>query len=369
MSLLLLDPVGGDGWGGVERWMTDLGRGLVARGHRVCAAGKPDSIWTRRAAEAGFPACAVPLRSDFGPRQAMTLARFMRREGVDVVATKLHRGIRAAGFAARFAGRPPVVAIMGLVETSPKLRHRWTYRLFLDRVITLTEQMAAQIAEVGGFDRSRVAVIPQGIRVEAFDVPPGTREAARAELGLEPNAPVAVGIGRLHEQKRYDLMLDAFSRVVADAPSARLLIVGTGALEESIRAARRRLGLDERVHLLGFRSDVPRILAAADVLVMSSDDEGVPVVALEAMAAGRPVVATRVGSMEAAVEQGRTGVLVARGDPAALADALRAVLLSRDRGAAMGAAARARVVERFRVEQCVADTERFLLSILPAARA
>jgi glycosyltransferase involved in cell wall biosynthesis len=311
----------------------------------------------------------VPLRSDFGPGQARTLARFMRGHSVDVVATKLHRGIRASGFAARFAGRPPVVAIMGLVETSPGLRYRLTYRLFLDRVITLTEKMAAEIADRGGFDRSRVAVIPQGIRVEAFDVPPGTREATRAELGIDADAPVAVGIGRLHEQKRYDVMLDAFARIVAEAPTARLLIVGTGSLEGEILAERTRRNLEKHVSLLGFRSDVPRILAAADVLVMSSDDEGVPVVALEAMAAGRPVVATRVGSMEAAVEPGRTGVLVERGDPAALADALRSVLLSKDRGAAMGAAARARVVERFRIEQCVADTEKFLLSIRRRRRA
>jgi glycosyltransferase involved in cell wall biosynthesis len=363
MSVLFLDPVGGDGWGGVERWMIDLGRGLVARGHRVCAAGKPDSVWTRRAEGAGFPTCAVALRSDFAPEQTRTLARFMRGHGVDVVATKLHRGIRAAGFAARFAGRPPVVAIMGLVETTRGLRYRLTYRMFLDRVITLTDEMAAEIADRGGFDRSRVAVVPQGIRVEAFDVPAGTRAAVRAELGVDADAPVAVGIGRLHEQKRYDLMLDAFARVVAAAPSARLWIVGTGSLEDEIVAERARRGLDAHVKLLGFRADVPRILAAADVLVMSSDDEGVPVVALEAMAAGRPVVATRVGSIDAAVAPGVTGVLVEKGDPAALADAMRSVLLSKDRGSAMGSAARARVVERFRIEKCVADTEKFLLSI------
>ncbi len=362
LSVLLLDPVD-SGWGGVERWLMDVALGLAARGHRVSFAGRPDSVWMRAAAETGLPACAVPLRTDFSPSQVARLASFLRANEVDVVATKLHRGIRAAGIAAKFAGRPPVVAFMGLVETRRGLRYRLTYRLFLDRVVTLTERMRAEIARIGGFDASRVEIIPQGIRVEAFDVAPGTREAVRAELGVEPDAPVALGIGRLHLQKRFDLMLDAFARIVRDAPSARLFIVGTGRLEGDILAHRARLGLERNVTMLGFRRDVPRLFAAADALVMSSDDEGVPVVALEAMAARRPVVATRVGSIEAAVESGRTGVLVEKGDVAGLADALRKVILSPDRGAAMGAAARARVVERFTIERCVAETERLFLSI------
>jgi glycosyltransferase involved in cell wall biosynthesis len=368
MSVLFLDPVGGDGWGGVETWLMDVALGLAARGHDVCAAGRPGSMWTKRAGEAGFPVLEIAMRSDFAPGQAAALSRYMRERKVDVVATKLDRGIRIAGFAARFAGRPPVVAFMGLVETTPGLRHRLTYRMFLDRVVTLTDRMATEIASRGGFDRSRVAVIPQGIRVDDYLPEPGAREAVRAELGIDAAAPVAIGIGRLHRQKRFDVMLDAFARVAAAAPSARLLIAGTGSLEGEIAAERARRGLEANVLMLGFRRDTRRLLAAADVLVMSSDDEGVPVVALEAMAAGRPVVATRVGSMDAAVESGRTGVLVEKGDPAALGEAIRSVLLAPDRGAAMGAAARAHVVERFRVEKCVVDTERLFQSIRRSRR-
>src|SRR6185436_18403697 len=135
LSLLLLDPVGGEGWGGVERWLFDLATGLRDRGHRVAMAGRPGSRWIRRATEAGFPVCEVALRGDFHLRQAWNLSRFMRREAVDVVVTKLHRGIRVSGFAATFAGRPPVVALMGLVEARRGLRYRLTYRLFLDRVV------------------------------------------------------------------------------------------------------------------------------------------------------------------------------------------------------------------------------------------
>jgi len=368
MSLLVLDPVGGEGWGGVERWLWDVSTGLRDRGHLVTMAGRPGSAFTRRAEEGDFPVCEVPLRGDFHLRQTWRLARFMRLHGVDVVATKLHRGMRVAGFAGLLAGRPPVVAFMGLVETRAGLRYRLTYDLFLDRVVTLSETMRAQIAAIGRLDPARVAIIPQGIRTEVFAVPPGTREAARAELGLAPNAPVALGIGRLHLQKRFDLLLAAFAEVVRELPDARLVIAGEGRLRADIERHRTRLGLEASVSLLGFRRDAPRLMAAADVLVMSSDDEGIPVVALEAMAAGRPVVATRVGSMEAAVVDGTTGLVVEKGDVKGLANAMRTVLGAPDRGAAMGAAGRERAVARFHVERCLAETERFLLSLRREAR-
>ena len=126
--VLVLDPVGAEGWGGVERWLWDLALGLRERGHRVCVAGRPGSRWMRRSADAGFALCEVPLRGDFRLDQAYRLSRFMLKEGVDVVATKLHKGIRVSGFAAKFAGHPPVVSFMGLVETRPGLRYRQRLR-------------------------------------------------------------------------------------------------------------------------------------------------------------------------------------------------------------------------------------------------
>jgi glycosyltransferase involved in cell wall biosynthesis len=130
-----------------------------------------------------------------------------------------------------------------------------------------------------------------------------------------------------------------------------------------VEEQRKSLGLERSVELIGFRTDVARIMAAADCLVMSSDDEGVPVVALEAMAAGRPVVSTEVGSIAAAVLHGRTGFLVPKGDVAALADALVSVLGAPDRRRDLGEAGRARVCERFPVQRCVEETERLLLGL------
>ncbi len=295
LSLLLLNPMGSDGWGGVERWLMDVALGLRERGHHITSTGRPGSVWLQRCDDAGFPTVAVPLRADFHLGQARKLSRFMLEHGVDVVATKLHRGIRVAGFAAKLAGAPPVTAFMGLVETRPGLRYRLTYDLFLDGVVTLSERMRAEIVERGALDPSSVKAIPYGVRPEKY-APSETRRAEmRTTLGLPADAPMALAIGRLNDQKRFDLLLECFRDVRRAVPDAQLVIAGTGKLLPRLQDLRARLGLEQCAHLIGFRRDVAGLLSACDSLVMSSDIEGLPMVVLETMASARPVVATDVG--------------------------------------------------------------------------
>lgn len=363
LTLLVVNPMGGEGWGGVERWLADLADGLRDCGHAVHTAGRPGSRWMARMGEKGFPGLEVPLRSDFHLGQARKLSRYMVEHGVDVVATKLHRGIRAAGFAAKLAGAPPVVAFMGLVETRPGLRYRLTYELFLDRVVTLSERMREEIVRRGELDPDIVAAIPYGVRPERYVAEPGMREEVRRELGIEDDAPVALGLGRLNEQKRFDLLIESFRLVRQQAPGARLVIAGTGKLQPELQLHARRLGVDDAVVLAGFRRDVVRLLAACDTLVLSSDDEGLPMVVLEAMAASRPVVTTRVGSVDAQVEDGRTGLIVPRRDVPAIAGALCRVLLNPDEARAMGQAGRRRVESQFPLSRCVERTARYLTEV------
>ncbi len=363
LSVLIVNPMGGDGWGGVERWLMDVSRGLRDRGHRICSAGRPGSAWLARCESHGIPTLAVPLRADFNLRQARQISRFIGEQGVDVVATKLHRGIRAAGFAAKLSGAPPVVAFMGLVETREGLRYRLTYELFLDGVVTLSDAMRTEIIERGALDPASVHAIPYGVVPDRYVLPDAERVAAREELGIPLDAPLAVAIGRLNTQKRFDLLLETWRSVRQRVPTAHLVIAGTGKLGPQLVAQRDRLGLGSSAHLIGFRRDVPRLLAASDTLVMSSDNEGLPMVILETMAAGKPVVTTLVGSIAEQVVDGETGTLVPKGDTAALADALTSMLGDLDRAREMGRAARERVCRLFPLDLCVRRTEAYLSSL------
>lgn len=358
-TVLILNPMGEDGWGGVERWFMDLALGLRARGTRVLSVGRPGSRWTTRCLEEGIETRTTPMRGAFPLGEARAVAFWMQEQGVDVVCTKLHKGIRLAGLAARFAGHRPLVAFMGLVEVERGWRHRLAYRLLLHRILTLTEGMRRDILAVGsGVPPDHVAAIPFGVLPSNYEAP--ADPAVRESLGAAPGERLLVAAGRLHNQKRFDVLLEAFA---ATGGRARLAVVGTGALLPDLREKARAAGVADRVRFAGFRPDIREVLAAADLFVQSSDDEGLPIVVMEAMASARAVVATDVGSLRELVVDGETGLLVPRRDPAALAAAMGALLGDDGRRRAMGEAGRTRIRERFPLERFVADTEAYLRKV------
>jgi glycosyltransferase involved in cell wall biosynthesis len=183
----------------------------------------------------------------------------------------------------------------------------------------------------------RVTVIPNGVA----SWPEQDGIAVRDELGLEPDARVLVQTAVLRAQKAVDVMLEAVAILHRSEPSVRLLVIGQGD-PGPLRELAGRLEIGHAVMFLGHRGDVPAVLAAADVGVLSSDFEGSPLAVLEYMAAGLPVVATDVGGVPSMVRRGETGLLVPRRDPAALAAAIRDVLADPDRMRTMGEQGRAR---------------------------
>lgn len=196
------------------------------------------------------------------------------------------------------------------------------------------------------YGRAPRHTIPNGIPVAAYAERPGTREEVRRGLAIPLDAPVFICVGRLDPQKNHEALLRAFFTV--PSRDAHLLVVGSGALRAGLERLAVELGVAERVHFLGVRSDVPRLLSAADVFVLASSWEGNPLAVMEAMAARKPVVATAVGCVPELVPE-PAGELVPPGDERVLASAMarfaRDPLLAREKGAAAERIARDRFDE------------------------
>jgi glycosyltransferase involved in cell wall biosynthesis len=176
-------------------------------------------------------------------------------------------------------------------------------------------------------------------------------------LGLDAEDKVVVIVARLYPEKNHRLLLDAFARAVAEVPRAKLLVVGEGIEQESIERRIEELGIGQQVKLLGVRRDIPTILATADVFVLCSDREGLPIAVLEAMASSLPVIATKVGDLPLVVRDKQTGILVEPSNVRELARSLMKLLSNREYSTSLGAAGRALVQREYSLEQMVRQHE------------
>ncbi|MGY1739531.1 MULTISPECIES: glycosyltransferase family 4 protein [unclassified Blastococcus] len=338
---------------GAEAFAVTLHERLVARGHRghVAALVRGDHP----------PELDVPALGR-RPLGVAPLARVRRAaRGVDVVVAHGSRTLPASVLALAGTRVPVVYVNIGdplFWANTPSRRAR--VRLMLARVravAALSEASRTVLVERFGLAPEAVRVIPNGRR--AADFPPADdarRRAARAELGLHPDRDVVLFLGALSPEKRPDVAIDAVARLDG---GTGLLVCGDGPLrEEAERQAATALG--DRAAFLGTRSDVSRVLAAADVLVVPSDSEGLPGVLIEAGMAGLPVVASDVGFVREVVLDGVSGFLVPPGDPAATA---AAVECARARREALGAAGRRYCLDRFEMEKVVDAWESLLSDV------
>lgn len=280
------------------------------------------------------------------------LTRFLLRGRYDIVHTHTAKAATLGRIAARMAGVPMVVhTVHGWVFTAEHpASHSWAY-LQLERMLAPLCNALVVVAEndrdeglaLGVGRRSQYVLIRSGIELDGYRDVSLSRAEARRRIGLPEDAFVVGTVGRLSPPKCPEVAVAAFRRVAGELPQAHLVVVGDGRQRGEVEAEVRRLGLADRVHMLGLRQDVPQLLRAFDAYLLTSSHEGLPRTLPQAMAAGLPIVATRVGGVPNAVVDGQTGWLADAGDAEALAERLLRLAAAPGRAAQMGEAGRAKV--------------------------
>jgi glycosyltransferase involved in cell wall biosynthesis len=303
------------------------------------------------------------------PSLVWRLRRQLRRGGYQVLHTHLFGAHLHGSLAALGLGDLRSVMTLHSVREDNQWQ-RWAYGSLLpraDRVVACSAEVAAVMgsryaASVDG----RLRTIPNGIDAARFGVLSKAR--ARSDLELEGSSAVIVAIGRLSEPKGYPVLVKAMPLLLARIPAAMLLIAGEGPLRPHLESLVASLGIGAHVRFLGLRRDVPRILAAGDVFALSSLWEGLPMVLLEAMAAGLPCVATRVGGVPEAIRDREEGLLVPPGDAEALAESLISCLEDRDLATRLTTRAKARVDRDFSARRMADEYASLYEELIAASR-
>jgi glycosyltransferase involved in cell wall biosynthesis len=274
----------------------------------------------------GFAVEVLGRRPGLDWRCGLKLARLLRRERVDLVHAHQYTPF-FYGIAARLLTRRPPVLFTEHgrhFPDYPRRKRMIVNRLLIegrDRIVGVGEAVRQALIHNEGISASRVGVIYNGIDVDRFPAR-GDQEAIRRELGLAATDLVVLQVARLDYLKDHATAVRTIQRVAARRPDARLVLVGDGPEREAISGLVNQLGLSEHVLFLGLRSDIPRLLRAADLLLLTSISEGIPLTLIEGMAAGLPVVSTDVGGTSEVVVAEETGLLAPAKDDDALARAV-----------------------------------------------
>jgi glycosyltransferase involved in cell wall biosynthesis len=341
-----------DGPGGAERVVAHLARQLRAAGSRVVLVVPQDGEGWLAAQLAEVDVTIEPFHLDrpLSPGAVRRLAGILRRHHVALAHSHEFTMAVYGAFAARLAGARHVITMHGGRYYAERWRRRLALRAgaALSRgLVAVSRPLADDLATQLALPKERVTVIPNGVPWD----PPAT-PTLRRELGLGAGDRLVVAVGNLYPVKGHRWLLDAVDRVRRVHPTVHVAIAGRGAEAPALVEQARRLGLAERVHLLGLRGDVPNLLLSADVFVHPSLSEGLPLAVLEAMWAGRPIVATRVGELPTALAGG-AGLLVPPADAEALARAISGVLGDAGLAAGLGRRATARARADYGVETMV----------------
>jgi glycosyltransferase involved in cell wall biosynthesis len=232
------------------------------------------------------------------------------------------------------------------------------------RLLAVSERVRHELLALGIGRPDRFDVLPLGLNLDGFLDAEAWRGEFRRELGFTEGEILVGIVARLVLIKAHEIFLYAAAAIARRLPPSRFVVVGDGERRAHLEALARRLELGHRVRFVGWRGDLPRVYADLDAVVLTSRNEGSPTSLIEAMAAARPVVATRVGGVPDLVEDGQHGLLVPADDVTALAQAVEEVLTSPDRGRRMGEAGRKRVYPAFTAQRLIADLDRLYTELL-----
>ena len=286
----------------------------------------------------GVPVTLLQRRMGVDVGYPFRLARHIRRRSVDVVHAHNNTALFYGAAAALACGGRRVV-FTAHDRKLPRLPGRLLQRglgRVTTRAVAVSEAGRNRLLGLEGFRPSAVRVIRNGADERQFEGLP-SRQESRAVLGIAADAEVVGTVARMYPEKNLPLLVRAFARVAAERRRAVLVVAGDGPDRPACERLARELGVEGRIHFLGTRSDVARILSSLDVFVLSSRTEGLPVAVVEAMAAECPVVATDVGAVRELVRDGHNGWLVPSGGEVALADRVLWLLTRPEDARAMGA--------------------------------
>ena len=344
------------GPGGAERVISNLSASLdPARYRAILCLFRPG--WIQEHTEnRGVRTYVIPTQGMFDWRWVLRVKRLLKDEHVDLIHAHEFDANVQGTFVAALSGVPLVATVHGKNYFWEKLRRRLAYQ-WVSRnatMVAVSENLKQFIVEKVGVDSGHVKVVYNGVDLLPH-CGPDDIDQCRKELDLPTSDQIVGVVGNLYPVKGHQYLIAAIPAVLAKCPNTTFIFAGRGQLEGELKEQAHQLGVAQKVRFLGLRQDIPRILAVLHAFVLPSLSEGLSMAILEAMVAGKPVIATDVGGNPELVEDSETGYLVPSQNSQALADRLISLLMNRDRALQFGKVGQLRAQGQFSLRTMVRE--------------
>ncbi|MFP6664238.1 MAG: glycosyltransferase [Deltaproteobacteria bacterium] len=316
--------------------------------------------------ELGVPVFTIEKNHKLDAGILLRLAELLRRERIDILQTYLWTANAWGRVAGRMAGVPIILASERNVDIWEQKYKRVIGRYLAhstDRIIANSEAVRRYLLERGGLSPAKVTTIYNGVDFARFHTGTDPMQRRR-ELGVPDDALLAGVVARVEPAKDHDTLLHALALVRDRTENLHLAVVGDGTQKERLMRLAHELGIGERVHFTGFRTDAAEWIASFDFTVLSSVKEGLSNTVIESMAAGKPVIATAVGGNPEVIVEDETGYLLPPRDPARFGEAIARLVAQKHRIPELGAASKNRVESLFSVGKMVDNTTKLYLDLL-----
>jgi len=356
MRILFVRIIGRNKFGGGERWVVNAASGLQGIGHHVIVAGKSNSLLLREAGTRGLQTLSFNIKWPLRLFQAMWLARYLRKEKIDVVVCK-SRELMVVGLAARWGGKPVVIRRAGSPPRGNSLKMKLRARWFADGIITNTATIKDVYDRLGLTEKDFVKVIYNGLTPD--------EQAPAFDFSKQfPGKTIVLSVGRLVKEKGYFYLVDALQELKEQSPELLFYVIGDGKDKQSLQQFAHEKGVEHMIYLAGYVHNPAAYFKGCDLFVHPSLFEGMPNAPMEAMAYGKPVIMTRVDGAEELSQGGKFAKLIPPADPQAIAQAVKHALQNREQMQAIAREARSYVLEKFGMAAMAKALEQYMLDRL-----
>ncbi len=347
--------------GGIGRYVTNLAKALKGKGHSVFVASSGGELEKVLSKGNGIKHLYLNIRtkSELSPKiikSFFALKSFIAKEKIDLIHAHTRVTQVLAALLSYYQKVPYVTTCHGFFK---KRLGRRIFGCWGQKAVAISEAVKNQLIHDFKVDENRVVLIHTGIELDKFLQNISDEKAAKSKRRWNLDGAHVIGtIGRLSSVKGQDVLLRAAKRLVEDFSDVKVLLVGDGPDEDRLRRLSAKLGLDKNVIFAGSVDDTIEAIPAMDIFILPSIKEGLGLSLVEAMAFGRPCIASRVGGIESLIEDGVTGMLVKPGDPDELARAVKYMFYNQEKAEVFKEAARKRVVEDFDIEKMASQVEK-----------